>query len=117
MGITDISDHLPCLTMVTSPDIFIKGYKNITKRKINEENREKFVKRVSDIRESLAFHVNNSQQTSLEKQYDDYFFHLTKVYDDCFPVITRKVHSKTLSKPWITPEVQKLIEKKNSLFC
>ena len=27
-----------------------------------------------------------------------------------------KIHNKTLSKPWITPQIQKLIKKKNRLF-
>ena len=27
-----------------------------------------------------------------------------------------KIHSKTLSKPWITPDIQKLIKKKNKRF-
>ena len=37
-------------------------------------------------------------------------------YNDCFPLITRKVHSKALSKPWISPKIQKLINKKNKQF-
>ena len=33
-----------------------------------------------------------------------------------FHIVTKKVHSKTLSKPWITLEVQDLIDKKNVRF-
>ena len=31
-------------------------------------------------------------------------------------MVTQKIHSKTLSKPWLTPHIQKLINKKNKLF-
>ena len=114
--ITDITDHLPCFTFVANPDILIKGYKTITKRVINDANRDQFMNRISEIRGALSFHTNNTHQTSLQHKYDDYFFHLSKVYDECFPLITKKVHVKTLSKPWITLEVQDLIEKKNIRF-
>ena len=113
--ITDITDHLPCVSTVTSPDILIKGYRYITKRLINDENRTKFIEKVSTIRDILSFHTKNKFQT-LEQKYDDYFFHLSKVYNDSFPLVTKKVHTKTLSKPWITSEVQELIDKKNIRF-
>ena len=87
--ITDITDHLPCMAIASSPDILINGYRNITRRIINDENRTKFIKKVSEIKDVLSFHTNNKFQT-LEQKYDDYFFHLSKVYDDCFPLITKK---------------------------
>ena len=64
----------------------------------------------------LSFHVTNTHQLSLEQKYDDYFFHLSKIYNDCFPICTKKVHVKTLCKPWITPAIQSLINKKNIRF-
>ena len=36
--ITDITEHLPCVTTVTHPDILIKGYRTI----INDDNRQTF---------------------------------------------------------------------------
>ncbi len=87
--ITDITDHFPCITLLTSPDMFIKGYKTITKRIINEENREKFVNTVSDAKNALSFHVNNVYQPSLEQKYDDYFFHISKKYEECFPQVSK----------------------------
>ena len=38
------------------------------------------------------------------------------IYNECFPLVTKKIHSKTLSKPWITPAIQSLIKKKNKQF-
>ena len=39
-----------------------------------------------------------------------------KIYNECFPVKTKKIHNKTLSKPWINQELQRLIKKKNRLY-
>ena len=33
----DITDHLPCVTVVKNSEIHIKGYKTITKRVINDK--------------------------------------------------------------------------------
>ena len=115
--VTDISDHLPCITVVTNPKMNLTGYKMIKYRSFNDRNREKFSKRIDDIKHILAFHVNNPSNKKTETKFDDYIDHITRIYNDCFPITTKKVHRKSLSKPWLTPEVQKLIDKKNKLFC
>ena len=51
-----------------------------------------------------------------EDRAASYFEHLGKIYDECFPIKTKKIHNKTLSKPWINQELQRLINKKNKLF-
>ena len=114
--ITDITDHLPCVTTVTSPDLLIKGYREITRRIINDENRQTFNHRISESKDILAFHVKNRHTTNIENKYDDYFDHISRIYNECFPLVTKKIHVKTLSKPWITPAVQGLIDKKNIRF-
>ena len=114
--ITDITDHLPCLSIVASPDILLKGYRYVTRRQFTEENSKKFIDKITETQHVLSFHVTNTHQLSLEQKYDDYFFHLSKIYNDCFPICTKKVHVKTLCKPWITPAIQSLINKKNIRF-
>ena len=114
--ITDITDHLPCVTMVKHPDFYVKGYKTISKRVINDRNRVKFTKRISELKDILNFQANNKSEPSLEAKYNNYFDQISMVYNECFPVITKKVHSKILCKPWITPKIQALIKKKNKLF-
>ena len=113
--ITDITDHLPCITTVTSPDILLKGYREITRRIINDENRLAFNHRICESKDILAFHVKNNH-TNLENKYNDYFDHISRIYNDSFPLTTKRIHTKTLSKPWITPVVQSLIDKKNTRF-
>ena len=113
--ITDITDHLPCLIVVKKPDIWIKGYKTITKRIINEANRSKFTNKISQIKDVLAFQATNRCELNIETKYN-YFGQISQVYNECFPLKTKKIHSKTLSKPWITTDIQRLINKKNKRF-
>ena len=94
----------------------IKVYKHITTRVINDTNRLKFTKEIDKIKDILYFQASNKSEPSIENRYNNYLDQLTKVYNQCFPLITKKIHSKTQSKPWITPHIQKLIDKKNKRF-
>ena len=114
--LTDITDHLPCVTVAKHADLWIKGYQTITKRIINDTNRSKFTKKISQIKNILAFQANNRSEPNIETRYNNYFDQISKVYNECFPLKSKKIHSKTLSKPWITPDIQKLIKKKNKRF-
>ena len=71
--LTDITDHLPCVTVVKNTEFHIKGYKTITKRVINDKNRSKFTKRISEVKNILTFQVNNRSEPSLEAKYNNFF--------------------------------------------
>ena len=47
---------------------------------------------------------------------NNYFAQYKSLYNKHFPLKTKKVHNKTLSKPWITNDIQKLIKNKNFLY-
>ena len=115
--VTDISDHLPCITVLTNPELELSGYKMVTRRIINDNNMFNFQNRIDKAKYALAFHVKNRHETNIDSKFTDYFDHILRIYDDCFPLVTKKVHMKTFSKPWITDDVQKLIDKKNKNFC
>ena len=114
--VTDITDHLPCITVVTNPELNLSGYKTISSRNFHDSNRLAFNKRIEQAKNVLAFYVNNKYESNIDKKFDDYFDHITRIYNDCFPIITKKIHMKSFSKPWITPDVKKLIDKKNKRF-
>ena len=114
--ITDITDHLPCVTVAKHAGLCIKGYQTITKRIINDINRSKFTKTISQTKDILAFQATNRSEPNIETKYNNYFDQISQVYNECFPLKSKKIHSKTLSKPWITPDIQKLIKKKNKRF-
>ena len=83
---------------------------------INEKNREKFTQEVKKQQDILAFQATNKSEPNIEIRYKNYFDQIITVYNQCFPLKTKKVHSKILSKPWITPNIEKLINKKNKCF-
>ena len=111
--ITDITDHLPCITSICNPEIILKGYTNVSKRDFNDKSKTEFRKKIEEAKGILAFYVNNTIEDDLNKKYNDYFYHITKIYNECFPIKTKKVHRKTNSKPWMTSEIMKLINNKN----
>ena len=74
-----------------------------------------FRQRICNGEEILTFHCTNSN-TPLQQKYKDFFDHITRIYNDSFPIKKRKLHTKTLRKPWITHSIQKLIAKRNKLF-
>ena len=70
--LTDITDHLPCVTVVKNSEFHLKGYKTITKRVINDKNRLKFTRRISEVKNILTFQVNNKSESSLEAKYSNF---------------------------------------------
>lgn len=114
--ITDITDHLPCISSFSNNDLQVKGYRYITNRKIDDKTRSIFRKRIENIKGVLSFHTKNPHTPSPSSRFQDYMDHLTRVYEDCFPLQTKKVHSKVFSKPWITDNILKKINTKNYLY-
>ena len=112
--VTDITDHLPCIT-VDSTRSQESGYRHYSYRCITDKNRENFVKRVKQAKDALEFHTHNSR-INTQTKYADYFAHLTRIYDEEFPIKRKKIHVKTVSKPWINTDLLRLIKKKNALF-
>ena len=114
--VTDITDHLPCITVVSSPGLNLSGYRTIKNRNFSDDNRLAFNKRIEQAKDILAFHVKNKHEPSIDTKFNNYFDHITRIYNDCFPLVTKRIHMKSFSKPWITLNVQKLIDKKNKRF-
>ena len=113
--VTDISDHLPCIATLDCQRIRYKGYKTVQSRQYTEKNMELFRKSIQTKSSALLFHCKNPY-ISTDEKYNDFFSHFQLIYDECFPLRKRKVHTKTLSKPWITEYLQDLMEKRNRAF-
>ena len=78
----------------------IKGYKYITKRIINDTNRLKFNEQISKNKYILSFQATNKSEPNLETRYNNYFDQISTVYNQCFPMVTQRIHTKTLGEPW-----------------
>ena len=48
---------------------------------------KKYIKNIKGI---LAFQANNQSEINLETKYNNYFDQISMVYNDCFPLITKK---------------------------
>ena len=112
--ICDITDHLP-IFYVKYGEEKRQGYTKITYRPITDNNITKFRGKINELEAALASHTTNSYHGA-EDRATNYFDHLGKIYNECFPVKTKNMHNKILSKPWINLELQRLISKKDRLY-
>ena len=89
--ITYITDHLPCLSIVASPDILLKGYRYVTRRQFTEENSKKFIDKITETQHVLSFHVTNTHQLSLKnKNMMTIFSTFPKFIMIVFPYLLKK---------------------------
>ena len=111
---TDITDHLP-IVYIKYGDHKSTGYTKITYRPLTDSNIAKFKDKIYELDTSLYSHTTNAQDGAEDRSVN-YLKHIGEIYNDCFPIKTKKMHNKTLSKPWITQELLRLINKKNRLY-
>jgi hypothetical protein len=112
--VTDVTDHLPTLYI----DHSFKpraGYTTIKYNQINDRNIESFLKELAENETTMLRIIEKEDSTAISK-YNSYISEYTRLYNKHFPIRTKKIHNKTLSKPWLTPEIQRMINKKNKLF-
>ena len=81
-------------------------------RDFSQENRMKFTNMIQNIN-WLAILEGISDLNDQTIKYSDTVF---KYYNQCFPVMTKTVGSKRLSKPWITTALHKSINTKHNLY-
>ena len=112
--LTDITDHLP-IFYIKRAESKAQGYTKVSYRPLTENNIAKFKDKIQNLNAVLSSHTTNPNNGA-EDRATNYFDHLGKIYNECFPMKTKKIHNKTLSKPWINQELQRLIRKKNRLF-
>jgi exonuclease III len=113
--ITDITDHLPVLFIDKSSKIET-GYTKIRYRQINDKNTITFMTELCALDTKLT-HVCSNKEDTPDSCMDQFMAILSNCYEKNFPIKTKKVHNKTLANPWITPELQRHIKKKNRLFA
>jgi hypothetical protein len=112
--ITDITDHLP-IFYIKYAETKAQGYTKVNYRPLTDNNIAKFKDKIQNLDAVLSSYTTDSKYGA-EDRTASYFEHLGKIYNECFPIKTKKIHNKTLSKPWINQELQRLINKKNRLF-
>ena len=112
--VTDVTDHLPTLYIDEGVKP-IAGFTYITYHQINDRNTTSFLENLHS-KDSEFAEIANDLSNSADEKYENFFRRFIDMYNTHFPVRTKKVHNKTLAKPWITPPIQCLIKKKNKLY-
>lgn len=111
--ISDISDHLPVFYI--SDNRLIEPCKKKflfkTYRDTNEYNVQHFSQSLAEF-DWQDLNLNNNANVT----YDNFLNIFTSLYNDCFPIVTKKIKINNYHKPWITPGILISIRKKNNLY-
>ena len=86
--ISDITDHLPIM-YIKYTKFQIAGYTTINYRPITKNNMIKFKMKLDEYNDEFLFCLNNANVTANEKA-NNYFDIFGKLYNDCFPVKSKK---------------------------
>ena len=109
---TQISDHFPIFSIfqADSHPPYIPNSTQITYRPYNDENINKF---------KIEMENTNWQpildSPDIEESLTDFQNILSEAYNNCFPLVTKTIKNKHLSKPYITTEIKNLINERNKL--
>ena len=110
--INDMSDHLPTVCVI---DSLLKSEKEpitITSRDTRPKNLSALEKQLSQVEWNS---VLNSESCS--DNMEKFLGILLKVMDQCIPICTHEIkHSKVRKEPWVTPGIQRSIEKSKRLY-
>ena len=112
--IEDLSDHLP-IFLIRKASTYPQGYSNIKFRVFSDNNITNFKSEIASHSTKLNNIVTNSN-INVNEKVTKYFKEYKTIYNKHFPLKNKKVHNKTLSKPWITSDIQKLIKNKKFLY-
>ena len=106
---TDISDHLPIFSIHSIAKTSEKTY-TFKRRFHSNQNVDAFINKLNCINWDLISQNDNGNEAFQ-------LFHSTfsRVYDECFPLITVK-HNYKNRKPWLTKGIKKSIKIKNQLY-
>jgi hypothetical protein len=116
--ITDITDHLPILYVdkyFAGQSNQHKGYTYVKRRQINDHNTVKFITDLCS-KESEFNDIVDDANLPVNEAFTKFMNSYADTYNHCFPIKNKKIHNKTMAKPWITPDILRAINKKNKLF-
>ena len=108
----DILDHCPIFILLKSRSHNPKNSerKKITFRLNNEEN---FYNMCNDI---TQFDWDSLLSEDVHSSMENFLAQLNSFYQRNFPLKTKLVLVRNCNNPWVTPEISKLLEYKNTLF-
>ena len=108
----DLSDHLAVFQfskIKTNKDEKVK--EKMSKRIMSEKNISKF-KNSLDIKSWDNLYEDNNAELAYQKFMDVF----SSCFEECFPVISFTKKHSDFNKPWFSPDLLKLLKKKNKLY-
>jgi len=107
---TDISDHLPvfCVSRTLKKK---DKHKIIETRIINDTNINSFKLALENQNWDFVYY-----EPDPDRAYQLFQNTYCSLYDAFFPIIRKKINTKTASKPWLTPAILNSIKTKNTLY-
>lgn len=107
----DFTDHLPCfISLKHTAHRHVGEVTKITFRLINEQNTSNFLADVNN------FDWNEIYAEDINTCLENFMSSLDQMYCNNFPLKTKTVTNKQLEKPWLTPDIKLLINKKSEYF-
>ena len=112
--VNDISDHFPIFSVTYFPSFknSSDNEESYTFREINSINIENFCNALQISNWSSVY-----SQSDADKAYELFLHLFCEKYNEYFPKVVKSfTRRKGIRKPWVTPNLLKLIKKKNKLF-
>ena len=109
--IDDMSDHLPCVTILESFQKLKKTKINITSRDIRKSQIEKLRQSLND------YSPNDKKELKVDEYFNDFHDFIQIKIDEFCPINTREIPvSKFRVNPWMTRGLMKSINKAKNLY-
>lgn len=106
-----ISDHLPIYMFIDSSVNHKKKHsREFYYRDISHRNLERFREQISHTNWDSVF-----SKVSADEAYESFLETFSNIYN-CNFQYKRYVNSKKCRKPWVTPDILKMMQKKNTLY-
>ena len=108
----DITDHCPVFCRIDFPYVTKNDLTKVKFRNMKPENKQNF----QNILQNIDWPSIMNEITDEAEQTKKFLDILYKHYNRCFPIMTKTIGVKRISKPWITSALHKSINTKHNLF-
>ena len=106
----DFSDHLPVYLNFYLPSP-VDSTCTLRFRIFNQENEQKFTRKLA-----LTLWEEILVEDDVDDNFGKFYSYFENMYNECFPVTTKRVPTKSLSKPWLSSGLKISIKTKNKMF-
>ena len=110
--ISNISDHFPVFSILTSQPYSLNEYITIKFRDMSQNN-------IDNFSNQLRFNQLDNTTTdanNIDKRTEDFLDTLKNIYERCIPLKTKVISPKRYNSPWLTKGLLKSIAVKHQMY-